>query len=325
MAEVSGRIRKLNLTEGALVNRGDILIQLDSREIEIREREIESSIHAVEQRLSELEARIDDTASIDEQLEAADLVESEAGKHASQVNLDQAQFRFRRASELFSAGLISRQTLDESHVSLSQAKLEQLRASARSPSIKSAQNRARLRELAAGAVPMRAELVALYAQLEQARLGHDRLSITSPCDGELAVVTPLHVNEILVAGKPIAFIVPEHYSMVVEAWLSASDRPFVSVGQNVRLQSDSVPQDEYDRIDGRVDYISPDAMFDDSHGLYRVVISVDTPPVPLHLGMTFRAYFVTREEPLLWLLYQKVKRELTAEAPANRRPAVPKL
>ena len=76
----------------------------------------------------------------------------------------------------------------------------------------------------------------------------------------------------------------------------------------MRLQSDSSYPNNDDAFDGTVLSISPDARFNESlEGTYRVRILPGKTNSSLTLGMTFRVYFVTRQEPLLWLLLHKVE------------------
>ena len=54
----------------------------------------------------------------------------------------------------------------------------------------------------------RAGLGTLYHDLEQTNLDLTRLTITSPADGKIASVAPLHANEVLHAGALIAILIP---------------------------------------------------------------------------------------------------------------------
>jgi multidrug resistance efflux pump len=301
----------LNLREGATVRRGDVLIQLDTVEAELKKRSLESRIHFVEERLRDLQRRLTDNAIVDERAVVLEAIEIDASERVAQANLEQAQLRFTRAGALFASGLISRQAMDESRIAMSQAEAERFRLTSRSIDLKSAQSHARLRDAAAEALPLRAEVASLRAQLEQNKMDYGKLTITSPSAGQLTLVAPLHVNELLSAGTTIAALVPAHGSLIVEAWLPTADRHFVVPGQSVRLQTDSFPPDQYDRITGTVRFISPDATFNEARvGAYRVLIAPSPHSPRLSLGMTSQAHFITRQEPVLGLLFQKIRQEL---------------
>ena len=57
--------------------------------------------------------------------------------------------------------------------------------------------------------PLRSDLAALYQELEQTRLDLNRLTITSPADGEIKSFASLHSGEMLLRGTPIAVVVRE--------------------------------------------------------------------------------------------------------------------
>jgi hemolysin D len=310
-AEAGGTIRHLHLKEGAHVRQGDVLIQLDTREVELRKRSIETRIHSTELRLADLDRRIADTRAIEEYAAAAEAIDTDADDRAAHAGMHQAKSRFDRAAQLHAAGLISRQSLEESRTAMAQAETEILRLGSRSITLKNAQREARLRDLASDAVPLRADLDSLYSQLAQVQLEQDQLTIVSPADGQITSASNLHVAEILSVGTTIAAIAPKQHSVVVEAWLPTADRRFVATGQAVRLRTDSFPPDEYDLIDGAVRSISPDAVFNESRlGAYRILITPAPDAVPLRLGMTFQVRFISRQEPLLWLLFQRIRTEM---------------
>ena len=127
--------------------------------------------------------------------------------------------------------------------------------------------------------------------------------------GQVTSLASLHTGEILSAGTTIAAIVPRSQSLVIESWLPASERPFVKPDQRVRLQTESFPPDQYNALDGAVLSISPDARFNESlTGAFRVLITPARFNPELRLGMTFEVHFITRQERLLWLLFQRIRR-----------------
>src|SRR5437867_93163 len=149
-------------------------------------------------------------------------------------------------------GSIARQVYDESRLALEQAEADHARLSAKSTELKQAQAEAHLRDMTAGATPLRAELAALYYELEQTRLEIDRLSLTSPVDGQVTSLASLHAGEILSAGAAIAAIVPHAQALVIESWLPTAERSFVKPDQQVRLQTESFPPEQYNAFDGTI-------------------------------------------------------------------------
>lgn len=308
VSETAGRIRKVHASEGASVRAGDPLLQLDTRDLSLKKRALESRIHFIELRLADLQRQISDVTSIDEQTTTLDLQDRDTARRAARSNLENARLRFARSDLLVQEGLIARQLHDESRAALAQAEADESRLSSNSLEVKRSQSAVRLRDLAATATPFRAELAALYHDLEQTGLDLTRLTITSPTDGQITSFAPLHAGEVLASGAPIATLVPRSHSLVIESWLPAAERMYVAPGGRVRLKSDTLPSDQYNAFDGIILSISPDARFNESlSGAYRVLIS----PLPyspaLRLGLTYETHFITRQERLLWLLFDKLR------------------
>jgi len=309
VAEAGGRITRIYVGEGSKVREGDPLLQLDVREVRLRLRSLESKIHFTELRLAALEQQVTDATALDEQSQNLDSFETELRERGAQASVDHALVRFNRSAELLREGLIARQVHDEAQAALTQAQADLTGVSSKSLDLKRAQSEVRLRRLSAEATPLRAELTALYDQLEQTRLELDRLTITSPVNGQIASFATLHPNELLTPGTLIATFLPESHTPIVESWLPSTDRRFVALGQSVRLQSDAFPPDQYDIISGIVLDISPDARITENlKSAYRIRIQPDA--FDLHPGMTFQVQYITHQERLLWLPFIRVIRAI---------------
>lgn len=304
VTEVGGRIHKVRIQEGADVRTGDVILEFDNRELLLKKRSLESRIHFTELRLADIPRQLDDVTAIEEQSASVDSLERDAISRTTQAVLENARLRFTRTEQLLGEGLIAHQVHDDARTALRQAEAEYSRISAKSADLKRAQSDARLRDITAQATPLRAELAALYQQLEQTQLELTRLTITSPVDGQITSLASLHPDETISAGATIAALVPRSHSLIIESWLPTSERSFVHAGQQVRLQKDN-----FETFDGTLLSISPDARFNESlTGAYRVLIESGDPA--LRLGMTFQVHFITRHERLLWLLFQNIRKHL---------------
>lgn len=162
----------------------------------------------------------------------------------------------------------------------------------------------RVREPGANTRPFRAGLFALYRELERTRLDLNRLTITSPADGEILSLASLQSGDFLSPGTAIAALGPGSNSLLIESWLSSSERIFVSAGQTVRLQADADLPDQYNVFDGTTHSISPGARFTDA---YRILIKTASNRPELHSGTTLKVHFITRQERMLWFLFQKIR------------------
>src|SRR5881628_1772009 len=121
ISEASGRIRRVFVKEGSTVREGDALVQLDPRELALKQRTIEDRIHYAELRLADRERQFAEAAAIEEQSTSIDVLEREAARRNARAGLDNARLRFARTDLLLQQGLIARQVHDEARLALEQA------------------------------------------------------------------------------------------------------------------------------------------------------------------------------------------------------------
>src|SRR5439155_9224052 len=145
----------------------DHRVQLNTRELALKQKTVEGRIHNAEIRLADLERQVSEAAAIDEQSASIDVLEREAARRNARASLESARLRFARTDSLLQQGLIARQVHDEARLALEQAEAEQAKLSTNSSELKRAQSEARLRDLTAASTPIRAELAALYDELQQ--------------------------------------------------------------------------------------------------------------------------------------------------------------
>jgi len=308
ISEVGGRIHRIHVKEGDHVHAGDPLVQFDTRDLSLKQHSLEKRIHFSELHLADLQRQVDDATAVEERSASVDSFDHDAAQASARVNLENARVRFARMDLLFREGLVARQTYDESRMALSQTEADSARLSSKSLELKRAQGAVRLRDLAAQMTPLRAELSALYHELEQTRLDMNRLTVMAPNDGQLTSFAALHEDEILSPGTTLGAVVSGSNALVIDCWMPTPERAYISVGDSVRLRSESFARDEYDAFDGTILSISPDARFNDAlSGAYRVLIKPASSWPELKLGMTFEVNFITRQDRLLLLLFEKIR------------------
>jgi multidrug resistance efflux pump len=295
-AGASGRIQSVYVTEGVQVHQGAALIQLDTRDLLLKKKGLETMIHFAKARLEDLQQKLDEASAIEQQSASVNALEGIAAERVAAAELENARLRFTRYEMLLQQGLVARQSYDEARTALAQAEAGESRFSESSLELKRAQAEARLSDLISAATPYRAELATLYHELEMVQAELERFTIASPADGQITSLAPLHDNELLATGMVIANLTPASAVLVVESLLPASERRYVAIGQRVRLQID-----QYTAFDGSVLSISPDSVSDAFH----VTITTDS---PLQLGMTFDVRYITRQDRLLPLFFQKIRR-----------------
>ena len=148
--------------------------------------------------------------------------------------------------------------------------------------------------------------------LEQIAAIQDRLgsmNVRAPVSGEVFALAVFAPNEVVSAGEPILYLVPEDAGLLVVAKLDPSDVDQVFAGQDTVLRFTAFPARATPYFDGRVLWVSPDVLSDSSTGLewYNVEIEISggrpAADFPLEPGMPVEAHIRTSDRsPLDYLM-----------------------
>lgn len=216
-ARVSATINRIPLLEGDEVKQGDVLVELDRKEVEARLAAAEARLLSDEAALKAAEARL-----------AAD----RANLVGIKSNLDRAVADHERNQELFASGDIAKATLDAS-----QNELDSRRAA-----YESAQ--ANLEGSVANVESARANVQVGRADVEQARENLEYTTIRAPIDG---VITQVNSREGEVAlgtiqnAGTVIMTIADLSEMLVEAQMTEVDAPKVREGQRVSVYLNPYP------------------------------------------------------------------------------------
>ena len=270
--QVGGRIQRLGTDEGRAVKAGDILAELDPRDLELASARTRAQSASSEKSLAALKA-----GSRAQEIRAA-----EAALTQAQADLALAQSQRERTAKLVADHFAPPQQLDSANdlVDVSAAKVDQarqnlslLREGARKEDI----DRAAADLDAAKAVAATAEQQLAYAKL------------VSPVAGVVSVRLA-EQGQNVTAGQPV-FRIAELDRPWVRVYLGEKDLPRVSLGQAAQVQVDGVPGKVFN---GRLAFISPEAEFTpktvETKALrvdlvYRAKVEVDDAAGALKIGM----------------------------------------
>jgi multidrug resistance efflux pump len=294
-APVAGVVRTLRAGLGEEVHAGDVLLELDAEELEVK-------LADTEQRSEALRALVDATAAeVDAE---ASVAASEVGAARAQVDVADARrkqaeaaagARARQADRmrrLADASLASAMDLDDARAaaeahSLAAEILDRDRAREamtlgtrrEQHALKRAEGGRRLAELRA----RRAELAALQAEL---RLEIRRRRVVAPVDGVVADVVAARPGTVVQAGQRFAVVVPRGAVRLVARFATADAVGRVRPGQRGRMRMDGFSWTQFGVVTGTVTSVGSEANADG----VRVELVPDStatlpPGLPLEHGM----------------------------------------
>ncbi|WP_045455847.1 HlyD family secretion protein [Vibrio campbellii] len=226
--QVQGQVISVETKDFQVVNKGDLLLKIDSRPY----------LLAVKQAKAAYQLAVQQHDVADKQV-----TEAVAGLDAARSNLTEAQLEYKRTNSLVKRKLASDQDLDTAKNKLAnaQASLEQARATVE----KAIANRGE--EGAEAAVVQQAA-----AQLAQAELNLSYTDITSPVDG-IAGEINTHTGSVVGIGQTLFPVIVKD-SYWVRANFKETDLTHIKAGMHAEVVIDMYPDVVWD---AKVEELSP--------------------------------------------------------------------
>ncbi|MEF1199397.1 HlyD family secretion protein [Vibrio owensii] len=226
--QVQGQVISVEAKDFQVVNKGDLLLKIDSRPY----------LLAVKQAKAAYQLAVQQHDVADKQV-----TEAVAGLDAARSNLTEAQLEYKRTNSLVKRKLASDQDLDTAKNKLAnaQASLEQARATVE----KAIANRGE--EGAEAAVVQQAA-----AQLAQAELNLSYTDITSPVDG-IAGEINTHTGSVVGIGQTLFPVIVKD-SYWVRANFKETDLTHIKAGMHAEVVIDMYPDVVWD---AKVEELSP--------------------------------------------------------------------
>lgn len=294
--QITGRMMKLTVDEGSVVKKGDLIAELDRKELE-------ASLAAAKANVASLEAQVggsrhnytwtnDQTGASLDQAKAV-LTSTRAQLDQARANLWRDQTDYDRMQKLFDSGVASAQDRDHADAALkaSQANVKALEDSVKAQTAAQAVAQSNRQQ-----VDVRgSELATTRAQLEQARataaqvatqLGYTE--IYAPLDGIVSVRVAKQ-GEVVQQGSPIVVVVDVDH-LWVQADVEETYIDSVQFGQKLHVKLPSG-----DVIEGNVFFKGVENDFATQRDVSRtkrdiktfaIKVSVSNPERRLFTGMT---------------------------------------
>jgi membrane fusion protein, adhesin transport system len=152
-------------------------------------------------------------------------------------------------------------------------------------------------------------------------------TVKSPMKGVVKNVQVTTVGGVIQAGQPILEIVPTEDEMLVEAYVKPSEVAFLKVGQKAVVKLTSYDFNKYGGLEGELEHLSPDTLKDErqqrkpganpadmEEGFYRILVRIKDPnrvrkglkiePTP---GMTATVEIRTGQKTVLEYLFRPLQ------------------
>lgn len=264
-SRVAGWVTDMNITEGDDIDKGEVIVQIDSRESQLLVDQLEARVQGVgaeRQRLIAEKGLVDKQTRSAYRTQKSVLAAAEAEVSSLKPQLELARTELKRTKSLFQKKIISRKQYDEALAREQQLSGEFRTAvaevqAARDKLLEAEADRARLNVLDSEIAKLKYEEGWLRSQLQQQKLDLADRSIRGPVKG-VVDKTFVEVGEYVTPGQRLA-LVHNPDTVWIEANVKETEVRKLRIGQQVDVSVDAYPgQGSFDTVLGLVGIESPD-------------------------------------------------------------------
>ena len=308
-----GKVDRILVQEGDHVQKGQVLMSLDSELLASEVSRLEQAIGATEQEIDQMRSLIEKThqeAQVQRQIADANIQVEQAAIEQSQASVKTSEElllelnselnarvdRFNRISRLEAQGAISQeylfgiesgvrqqqQAFKQNQGQRAQAILQVRRGQAElSRTIAEEQQttlsaQQALQKMIIEEGQLRRELTDLTIQLRQAKKQLAQSDVTASTDGIVSTLALDNTGEVVQPGQTLAEIVPDSTPLILSAVVPHQEAGLLKVGMETQIKMDAFPYQDYGILSGQVISISPDAKVKgETINGYQINVSLD--------------------------------------------------
>ncbi|MEE9317635.1 MAG: HlyD family secretion protein [Rhodospirillales bacterium] len=250
-SRVAGWVTSLEITEGSEVDKGKVLLTVDTRESQLRLSEMEAQLSGIE---AERDRLVAERRLVDKQTqslyssEASQLEAAKVAVSSLEPQLKLARREFQRARKLFERKVFSRRQLDQAENAEQQIERQHRMATAelkaaRAKLLEAEAERTRLDVLDGDLAILKHRKTELMAKRDHQKLDLADRTIRSPVTG-VVDKTFVQVGEYVTPGQRMA-LVHDPRKIWIEANIKETEIRKLKIGQNVDVSVDAYPDMEF--------------------------------------------------------------------------------
>ena len=249
--KVTGTVKVIHVNDNQSVRKGDILVELDSSDFDVKMVEALSAVNAEKAKIVEIDARIEAARrQVEEAIAKSDAIK--AINELQKANLAQAEKDRERAENLQKKDAISRERYEKA-LTVYKVAVAQVKAAAedqKSVLFAVETQKAMLKQAEALRITQHSSIKQKEAVLETARLNSGYTKLVAPADGYITKKSVQTGNQIQ-AGQPLMALVSLEGVYVVANY-KETQLEKVKPGQKVEIKVDTYPGKNFQ---GKVDSI----------------------------------------------------------------------
>lgn len=241
-SKVSGTVKALHVQDNQFVKKGNLLLEIDPLDYEVKIKEAQAALETEKTRLTEIREKVETTKKQLVEANAA-LAAARAELELQLANLKQAEIDFQRAEFLVKKELIAKQEFDHAKTAfvVASAQVKAGRDHVKQMEASLDTQRAVIRQTEAGLPPQEALVSQREATLKGAELNLAYAKLFAPADGYITKRTVESGNQIQ-PSQPLMAVVPlDQENIWITANYKETELRKVKPGQRVEIRVDTYP------------------------------------------------------------------------------------
>lgn len=292
-SQVFGRVITTHLVLGRDVQRGEMLVELDTNEQRLQIAEEQTRITAINHQL----------AALRDELTAQQQAATQTHQSAP-VAQDEAQAKFAEADAVARAGAEEAKRLARLHNEGIVSEMDSIRAQAeaqkrqaaadalriainrqdKDQQVKESDRLVQIESLKRDIAALEGEVITKTATIERLQQTIEQRRILAPATGRLGEVADLRIGSIVREGDKLGAIVPPGQLRVIAEYPPSAVLGRIRAGQSARLRLEGFPWTEYGKVAATVASVGSEPR----SGQVRVELTIDPHPssrIPLQHGL----------------------------------------
>ncbi len=239
-SKVPGTIKNIHVTDNQFIKKGDLLVEIDPEDFDVKVREASAVFDVEKTKLLEFKYRLDGAVQRFEELEAM-LEAAKANLELQEANMRQADIDMKRAENLFREDIISKERYEKTKTGydIALAQVKAAKEDLRQTEARLETQKAFIKQAEAAIEPQKALIRQKEALLDAAELNRSYTKVYAPSDGYITRKS-VEIGNHIQAGQPLMAVV-----LLDDIWVVANYKETqlenVKPGQKVKIKVDTYP------------------------------------------------------------------------------------
>lgn len=263
MSPYTGKISKMNISEGSFVDAGDVLFTVESTELDLQEEQISGQIQVYSENVSQLKKL---EQSVMDGENHFDITKADDRQYYNQYEAYMSQIKQNDIDTSTYKAYGYSDVQIETELEKNNAKISEIYYST-------------LKSIDESITQYETEIEKLKVQNGAIANGQSEYQVLANTSGIVHMINEYKEGMVVQAASAIGSIANENDKYIVSAYLSVSDRPRVSIGDNVNIEVLGLAQNTYGNIRGKLVSIDNDISSSQNgdQTFFKATIEVEAP------------------------------------------------